>query len=379
MPRKSKSVQLVVQSKKRKSKSQGKRPRKRVKLAAVVAVSSHRPSSIRTAHPGISGGHAHVDSYIRLLADPFSGPPCRTGFQSMNDSMLGSAFYKGTYTSASTEDSVMFLMSPQAALTGSSGVGSVFSSALSSWFTFGRFLGITPVTSQVIGVQPANFGALNAETNAYRVTACGMRLEISYPMTSAAPDITGVRVVGAFGASALDSYNPSNITLLPSARTYTAAGGSVTFQLSWFPNDYNDFVYQPTNNPAASPALLFNPIVISVIGLPTGSRVYYEAISHLEMTSALRSNTVVSLLPETGLGVSIADACVADEFGGDPGTFWRNARAIVHNVADAVEWGLGAANDAVDLVGKFRHALTSGSGRSRSSHSNMTITEMKSN
>jgi hypothetical protein len=281
-------------------------------------------------------------AYLEMLCDPLDSPPLRSGFMTWTPTQLCSAYVRGTLLT--TSDGFIAMVNPDACLSSSA----VTTNLLSDYFSFQQFTGNTLTTGCIYTGAP-NRSAITTQLNSNRVCASGLEIIVAQPET-ATPGILGVvRLNGVSSIAALDAYGPNNYMGIPGIKIYTTVAGSATLKVNWLPSDSTDFEFS-NNTTYDNGEGLFNPIIIFGTGFPTGTRVFYDAITHIEGQVGTNNSGMSQIAEEKAGPPSPAfQPALVDEHS-NPEQFMRRSNEILATASDKIQYSTDKPFQISDII-----------------------------
>jgi hypothetical protein len=283
-------------------------------------------------------------SYIEMLCDPIHSAPLASGFMTWVATVLQSAYVKGTLTLGN--DGLILLVNPDASL--STNTGTVTSNFLNNYLTIEQINGSSLVSATAF---PAtNRANINAAINTNRVLASGLEIQISHAATAQSGVISVTRLNGLTGVNNLDVTGTSAYQSLPQSAIYTTQNGSATINVNWLPADATDFEFA-NNTVFNNGEGLLNPYLISLAGFPSGTRVFYEVMTHLEGETALQTTGGVALDEKAGPAAqspSYEPALIDEHASAD--SFMRKSSQVLSVASQKMQYAPGESNIIEDIV-----------------------------
>jgi hypothetical protein len=282
--------------------------------------------------------------YISMLTDPFDNPPVRVGFGTLSDTELVTAFFRATRIASSTENEYLFILNPHCCLnTNTVGNGSPITSRLNYFLTVNPGLNGVAVGTNAVGYAASNITQLTASLDTARPIASSIRVAVAYPETSVSPFANLLRLNGIPLVTSLDTLTGTSCANYPEATVIPSKNGGTKYQLNWLPSDVSDFVFHIAT--ATSNGSAFNPLILSVTGLPSGSVVFVEAAVHCEGQQGI---DIASALAYEGTKTSLVNEWPSLE------RMWGGIKGAVTTVNSIMEidWetGMKQANRALKFM-----------------------------
>jgi hypothetical protein len=273
-----------------------------------------------------------VALWLATLSDPFEHGPIRMGWGTFHPTGLGTAFYRGTISSSSTDGSFAIGLFPflNAAGTGQSAI--VVQNTNASSTTWGTSLDFI------------NKGAFNGVANQLRAVSYGLKVYPQVPLTSA-PGILYCGTIPAASASSLTANSVNNLAGSP----YLKVGyGNVGAMVSGRPEDPTSFEVSNYWATLAAPTTPSNwgTCIVAGTGFPNSTNIIIEAVMNFEF---FYSSSVSSTLLESPLeGGPEADASLSSLFPSVE-AMWNFVKsrlpsaAITDSISNLAERGASAA------------------------------------
>jgi hypothetical protein len=285
-------------------------------------------------------------SYIEMICDPLDSAPIRSGFMTWIDTLLESAYVKGTTTT--TSDALVLMVNPDASLSGNS--GALATNKLAAYLNIGQYNTNTSSFSSQTAYNAVNANSITSTINTNRVLASGMEVIISHAATQQSGIVTVTRFNGITGGTNLDVFTPTSAQALPQSAIYTTEGGSATIKVNWLPADATDFEFS-NNNVYNNGEGLYNPYMITLSGFPTGTRVFYDLITHLEGESGVATlgGNVLDEKAGPAQQTPAINPALIDEHA-SPEKFMRASSSIISNSSQKMQYTVAKPNIISDIV-----------------------------
>jgi len=281
-------------------------------------------------------------SYIEMLCDPINSEPLASGFMTWVGTVLQSAYVKGTFTL--TADGCVIVVNPDASLSTNLNQTSI----LGNYMTNQQFSQSTPGT--IYAYTAANQANIAAAINTNRVLASGIELEISHAATAQSGIISVTRLNGLTSSTSLDAILPGTLETLPQTAIYTTDAGNATIKCNWLPADATDFEFS-NNTVYNNGEGILNPYVVTLSGFPTGTRVFYTLVTHLEGESGIKNAGSVIVDEKVGPSAqkpTFEPALIDEHPSAD--SFMRKSSDILSNASKKMEYAAGKTNQISDIV-----------------------------
>lgn len=210
------------------------------------------------------------NDYINTLRDPWEYGPIELGYNTFQTTELATAYLRGSLT-VNADGSFAMFMSPSAL----------------SMFSY-NVAGATTATWSTIN--STNYAAVSTQIPQSRVVSGGLRVYCLFPETSASGILYSTSDVSST-YNTLITNTPTTISALSGAEMSIGSSGSRVVMLP-IDNDSYSFFSGPTNAYSGG-ALPYHPsLLISGLGFPTGTKIFYESILNLEGLPAAGASTV---------------------------------------------------------------------------------------
>jgi len=324
-----------TKGKKRKSSAVVASPPKRQKKNN----GNNRPR--RNASQGIYRMPPITTAYLRMLCDPVENGAVPAGFMTYSPTITQDPYLRQITTISGTD--LRIIINPDASLSSSiSGVSNYLN----------NFVTVIQIGGTVSAYAAVNRASIIANTTTNRTLACGIKLEVAHATTAQSGIIGLIRYNGMTSATSLDNVTPSQAVSLPYCRQYQTLAGTCTVKNNWLPSDATDFEF--ANNAVYNNGEgVYNPIEIVLTGFPTGTRVSFQVIAHLECQQGV--NVSGGFITEektdfSGTSQAFQPALIDEHPSSD--TFIRRSSEVISNVSSNVEWATSKVNEISDVIGK---------------------------
>jgi len=274
-----------------------------------------------------------VESYLMTLSDPWECGPVKLGYDTFQDTLLGTGFRRFSFT-VNADGSFSTYMNPSVV-------------AMVAYNTAGAATAPSYTTlnaSNLTGIQ-----AIGIEG---RVVSGGMRIMALFPQTSSPGVIyTGTSVSDTQNTFASATYTVNYLAGLPQSELTIGSKGSRGVMLP-IDNDSYTFYSNPLFGYAAS-SYTFSPFIyFAGVGFPAGTIIFGEAILNIEVLPG-GVNSTGNNLNELAASPTLADLFPS------PTTLYNSIRAILPDAVslDATA-GLASAVAAVSGYSGLSRGIT---------------------